>query len=299
MTKRLYNSRILKIVLFCCGIIFFSCKSTSVSQREFERFEPQSAYFITDINDSLPYSSEFENGKFIFLRFYHITYGKNFRIGNLWRSMLGIMGNAPDGNYYSHVAINFNLTDNFIGSTMKGKNTIKREKVTDLKSNVFLKTVDASRSSCTVVAIPCTEVEWENCKALIEYAQKEDERFAYNLSSAFFMPIIYKQNMTKMKKTDFSGEDALVSMPLEKEPSEYFKDKRSYICTGFIMKVLSSSIAKIGYEVETSGVNINGFLPGDFFYMDGFQKLFTCRFEYYNEAVEEYLALYPQFREYF
>ena len=292
------------VALLCWCVVFSSCKSTSAPQKKFERFEPQSAYFITDINDSLPYDSEFEDGKFIFLRFYHVTYGKGFRVGNLWRSMLGVMGDAPDGNYYSHVAINFDLTDDFVGSTMRGKNTIKHESAMDLKSNVFLKTVDASRSSCAVAAIPCTKVEWESCKKLIEYASAAEERFRYNLSAAFFMPIIYKQNSKKIEKAverekGSSEKDTPVSVPLDKEPSEYFKDTKSYICTGFIMKVLSTSIARIGCVIEKSGVNINGFLPGDFFGIDGFQKLFTCRLEYYNEAVEEYLTLYPQFRKYF
>ncbi len=295
------KKRFLYAAIIALGTLgFISCTTTSKAQKAFEEAEPYTENYITNINRNLSYTKEqFKNEKFLFIRMHHINYNEDGKILYYWRTLASWMGQSESGDAYTHTALNYTLKDDFIGITTQGENQVKYERFGSPMENPYFSKIDMDRTSCLVLAIPVSESDWENCKALLEYSMSPKKNFKFSKTSALSVPFKHRKARKLLKTTDFKNNNDYEKVVLADDYSTYFEKEYKFACSGYIMKILSTGTSKYNNMFNKNKIKATAYAPSDLLYLDQIQPLFTCRASQYDRAVEEYLKIYPEFSEYF
>ena len=273
--------------------LFFSCASLKEGRTKDEYITTESGALIAK---TLKFEGTYKNEKYIFLRLYSVVYDQNHQIGNLLRIAIGALGPATDGLYYSHAAISYKLSDNFVGITIGGENNVKYESVMEPEKNRYLASNNKYKSQCTVIAIPCTKIDYENCKDLIDYAVMSDSRFYFGITDLIAICGIRAVNKYKTKNFSCDTIDFNESEPIL-SPQEEF-NSRIYCCSAFCAYILMRGIQRYKDYVEATGFSPRGVTPADLYSIQGSQHLFNCYYFEYNQTLAEFVEAYPEFKEY-
>lgn len=286
--------------LFFLTFMLASCSTTSKAQKSFEKAEPYSDNYITEENRNLSFTPEqFSSDKFLFIRFHHINYGKGGKILYVWRTIASFMGKGTNGNTYTHTAISCYLDDDFIGITTQGENQVKHEEFSKPHKIPYFRKIDMEKTSCTVMAFPVSESDWENCRKLLQWAVDPQRDFKFSKTSALAIPFKHKKARKLLKTWDYKKNSDYTSVSLPSDYEECFRENKSFACSGFIMQVLFSATAKYRELHEKTGIDATAFSPSELFYLDQGQLLFSSRASYYDKAVADYLKIYPEFSRYY
>ncbi len=251
--------------------------------------------------------NKFENPdqKFIFLRLYDVYYDRSHFYGDILNSLMGVVGKAPNGIVYDHVSISVDLEDNFIGMNPSTGNDAHYEEIAIMGDNKYMNTNNKIKSMCTVLAIPCTQAEYENCKKLLEYSVDPKQNFIFNIFEIAAMPVTHTANMQKLKKQDlgridefavntYEGVEKIV--PID-DPAAIFTSK-SYVCSTFVCFVLYHSLQSVRNFCQVTGVGPRGITPSDLYSVPGAKVLFNCVYQDYNLALFQFVSSHPEFDEY-
>lgn len=243
--------------------------------------------------------------KFIFLRLYDVYYNRSHFYGDILNSMMGIVGKAPNGIAYDHVSISVDLNDNFVGMNPSSGNDAHYEEIAVMGDNKYMNTNNKYKSMCTVLAIPCTQLEYENCKKLLEYSVSPEQNFIFNIFEIAAMPVIHTANMEKLKKHDLGKIDEFAVntydgvekiTPIE-DPAAIFTSK-SYVCSTFVCFVLYHSLQSVRNFCQVTGVGPRGITPSDLYSLPGSKLLFNCTYSDYNLALFQFVSSHPEFDRY-
>ena len=282
--------------LFCLSLLVFllvSCASRKEVHIKDEYVETESGALISK---ALKFDGNYENEKYIFLRLYNVYYSDDYQIGNLLKAAISVLGPAPDGLYYTHVAISDKLADNFVGITSGGQNNVKYESVMNVEKNRYLSSNDKYNSTCTVIAIPCSETDYENCKNLINYAVLPESRFYFGVTDIIGMVGIRATNSHKSKKVQADSIKHNESKPIA-NAEEKFKS-HIYCCSAFCAYVLMTGIQRYKDYAEATHFSPRGVTPADLYSIQGAQRLFNCHYLDYEQTLKEFIEAYPEFAEY-
>lgn len=287
----------MKKIIFCFStllvFLLISCSTTKEVHIKDEYVTTESGALISK---ELKFEGTYENEKYIFLRLYNVYYDDSYQIGNLLKAAIGVLGPAPDGLYYTHVAISHKLTDNFVGMTAGGRNNAKYESVMEPEKNRYLASNDKYKSQCTVIAIPCSAIDYENCKNLINYCALPDSRFYFGVTD--LIAICGFRAMNKHKIKNFSADSVQPDEPsLIMEPQNSFSS-HIYCCSAFCAYILMTGIQRYKDYAEATNFSPRGVTPADLYSVQGGQRLFNCHYLEYQQTLEEFIEAYPEFKEY-
>lgn len=280
-------------ILALSVFLFFSCAAVKQQHIKDEYVETESGALISK---ALKFDGEYENEKYIFLRLYNVYYSDDCQIGNLLKAAIGIFGPAPDGLLYTHVAISDKLADNFVGMTTGGRNNAKYESVMHIETNRYLATNDKYRSTCTVIAIPCSAIDYENCKKLIEYSALPDSRFYFGITDIIGLPGVRAVNKHKTKSHTVKSSAVKDSEPLL-NPQDEFKS-HVYCCSAYCAYILIHGIQRYKDYAEATRFSPRGVTPADLYSVQGGQRLFNCHYLDYEQTLADFVEAYPEFKEY-
>lgn len=272
---------------------FFSCAAAKQQHIKDEYIETESGSLISK---ELKFNGTYENEKYIFLRLYNVYYSDECQIGNLLKVAIGILGSAPDGLLYTHVAISDKLADNFVGMTTGGKNNAKYESVMHTETNRYLASNDKYRSTCTVIAIPCSAIDYENCKNLIEYSALPDSRFYFGITDIIGICGIRASNKRKTKSYSLKSTAVKDPEPVL-SPQDEFKS-HVYCCSAYCAYILIHGIQRYKDYAEAMHFSPRGVTPADLYSVQGGQRLFNCHYLDYTQTLNEFIEAYPEFAEY-
>ncbi len=244
-----------------------------------------------------------ESHKFIFLRLYDVRYVPIRSASEILNVAIGILGAAPNGITYDHAAISYKLSDDFIGLTSNPlKNAIQIEKAQQKDKNSFMNRNDRQKSLCTVIAIPCSLLEYENCKTLLDYALKGEKYFVYDIFEIAAMPAANKGNKEKLKNyqyEDFSsykGDTQTLICAID-DPAKVF-ESYNYVCSTFCSFVLYNSLQSFRNICDQTGAGPQGVTPSELFCLPGAKVLFHSFYADYDKTLQAFLKKYPQFSLY-
>ncbi len=286
------------IVIAAAVALLSGCKTTSSLQRNFERAKPYEENFITGMHDVSVDGAPDYPCKYIFVRLHHINYNQGSRILYVWRAMASYIGKGTDDNIYTHSSINCTLTDDFVGITTKGKNQVKLEQFSNPDDNPYFRRINMNKTSCTVIAIPVSQSDWENCRRLLDYSlnPKEDLKFSKPISLA--IPRKTKATKKKIHSYDFKSPDQYEAVVLDSDISVYFKNEHEYACSTFIMKILSTATGIYSTFLKEENLSPQDFAPVDLMLLKDAQVLFMCRASCFDRAAAEFARQNPSFMEY-
>ena len=285
-----------KINLLCLSVLvflFFSCASRKEVPIRAEYVETESGAFISK---ALKFNGDYKNEKYIFLRLYNVYYSDDYQIGNLLKAAISVLGPAEDGLLYTHVAISDKLADNFVGMTTGGQNNAKYESVMQPEKNRYLASNDKYRSTCTVIAIPCSAIDYENCKKLIEYSALPDSRFYFGITDIIGICGIRASNKRKTKSYSLKSTAVKDPEPVL-SPQDEFKS-HVYCCSAYCAYILIHGIQRYKDYAEATHFSPRGVTPADLYSIQGAQWLFNCHYLDYEQTLKEFIEAYPEFAEY-
>ena len=286
----------MKRIYFYCSILivflFFSCATKEVHIKD-EYVTTESGSLISK---ALKFEGEYKDEKYIFLRLYNVYYDDDYQIANLLKAAIAVLGPAPDGLYYTHVAISHKLNDDFIGMTTGGANNAKHESVMHPEKNRYLASNDKYRSQCTVIAIPCSEIDYENCKKLIEYSSLPDSRFYFGVTDIIGLVGVKAVNKHKTKKVPADSVQHKDSEPILNAEEAF--SSHIYCCSAFCAYILMTGIQRYKDYAEATHFSPRGVTPADLYSIQGAQRLFNCHYLDYEQTLSDFIEAYPEFAEY-
>lgn len=282
---------IIKLVAVFIPVFFVSCASTKIRELEIARAP-------ATINREIS-QKQLASKSYVFIRLYDVAYDKPLRPGNFLRKPIRMFGCAPNGTAYVHSAISTVLNDeSFLGLALQKKNNMAcYESVEDLSTNEYMMTIDGKRSRCIVLALPCSQLDRENVRQMVEYCGKEDSAMIYGILKNAVAAIGHWGNKKNFERSrNFPIEFAFDSIPLETEVSKVIG--KVYVCSSFIASLLQKTVERYRVDFLCNGINPMGYTPVDLYYLDEAIPLFECNFYDYDETLEEFTKLYPKFAEY-
>lgn len=244
-----------------------------------------------------------ESHKFIFLRLYDVRYVPIRSAYEILNAAIGMLGAAPNGITYDHASISYKLSDDFIGLTMNmGKNAAQIEVAQKDTENKFMYRNDREKSLCTVIAVPCSLLEYENCKILLDYTINGDKKFNYNVFEIMSAPMANKVNKEKLKNyqyEDFStykGDTQSIICAID-DPAKVFENY-NYMCSSFCSFILYNSLQSFRNICDQTSADPEGITPSELFLLPNAKVLFNCFYADYDQALQNFLKFYPQFAAY-
>lgn len=284
-----------KYIILLTLVFVLSC-SCSFTKDVLKTDEYISTETGNNIAKSLQFEGTYKNEKYVFLRLYDVFYNDDYQVANILKAAISVLGPAPDGLYYSHVAISCNLKDDFVGMTSGKENNARHECLSTPETNRYINSNDPSKSRCTVIAIPCSEADYENCKALIEYSTMPGSKFYFGLTDFIGIVSTRASNIHKIKKTPLDNSSIKDTEPIL-TPEEEFAS-RCYCCSAFCSYILIHGIQRYKDYAEKLHLNYRGVTPADLYSVQGARPLFNCYYPNYDNALSEFIEQYPEFAEY-
>ena len=285
---------------FLIVLFFSSCTTARYATTEkaeivfFENFKSENDFFDFET---------IQSNKFIFLRLLDVYYRQEYANQEILNKAISVLGPAKNGIVYDHASISHKISDDFVGvSSNYFKNAAQIESIQHSSQNNFLERNDREKSTCTLIAIPCSFVEYENCKTLLDYALSGEKNIFYDTLSITGIPLINKTNKQKLEDFEYSdfssfkGETQTIIRPI-KNPEIVF-ESYNYICSSFCAFVLYNSLQSFRNICEQTKVNIKGITPSELLCLPNSKILFSCPYDEYEKSLKTFLQQHPQFEEY-
>ena len=275
------------IILFSC--VFIGCSSTkNIRENSWAYLEKneETEHFYQFPNEGtvLPENTE----RYIFLRLYNPHAKYNLGTVILQKGLEYVEQHDVSG---SHIAIGFDLTDNFYGLTLYANPNLKKEQCTNTLSNEFMKSCDPQKSLQTTFAYPVSQKEYETAIAWVN-RKLQNQSTSYSIADNFKMAgvaVKRKNNhdSKKMKKTQ-----------TKEEEFREFEKMNKFVCSTFISHVLFSSVDSIRNYMNENLIDPNYVMPTDIVTMPGMQRLFTSTWDEFNNSAKNFTSENPKFSKY-
>lgn len=275
------------IILFSC--VFIGCSSTKNIRENSWAYlekneETQHFYQFPNEGTNIPENTE----QYIFLRLYNPHAKYNLGTVILQKGLEYVEQHDVSG---SHIAIGFDLTDNFYGLTLYANPNLKKEQCTNTLSNEFMKSCDPQKSLQTTFAYPVSQKEYETAIAWVK-RKVESQSTTYSIADNFKMA-----GVAVKRKSNPDTKKSKKPQTQEEEFKE-FEEMNKFVCSTFISHVLFSSVDSIRDYMNENLIDPNYTMPTDIITMPGMQKLFTSTWEEFNDGAKEFANQNPEFLEY-
>ncbi len=238
--------------------------------------------------------SDSDGDYYIFLRLYNPKYKKASLSGFLQNCLETMEFNDVTG---SHLAIGFDLTDNFYGLTLYAKPNFKLEECENVKSNEYMKTCDPELSVQSLFAYKTTKDEYEKAKDIVEkcietgcMTYAADKNFAIAWDTVWRKASSDKKSKHKLhirKKRKIQLNNELV-----------FDKKHKFVCSSAIGFILDESVASIHDYFEENDIDYEFMLPTDYANIPGLEPLFTSRWKDFNESAAKFSRMDSRMKRY-
>lgn len=236
--------------------------------------------------------------KYCFIRLYSTIYKGGFSVGKVLKQGTKIFSEKlENGVLYTHAAINYKLTDDFIGLNLDpaNPNDVKIEQLKSPDGDNYSNARDYQKSEFTVIAIPLEDEEYENLKEILSKIPHKND-FKYDIKTLLMTALLLSKRRVmrffKRSNEDISPED-------NEEIALLIKNtKRGFICSTFvayILSIVSDSFKKYLTEKKKS---VYEFSPNSIYNIPGMIVLFKGRWNRYIAEMEKFVRLNPAFKPY-
>lgn len=234
------------------------------------------------------------NGSYIFFRLYNPKY-LSVTSGAVLQAGLNTVDRNPFKG--THLAIGFDLTDNFYGLTMYADPNFKIENCTDIKTNEYMMTCDPDTSLQTTFALKVTTEECIAAKKMVkEYAKNGN--LLYDVTRNF--PIAadtIQRKVSLTHKTQRTYKRAMREQKL-REKLHISNDDSKFVCSTVIGHILDECVPRIHEYFISHNLDYNFMTPSDITQIEGCQPLFTSSWNDYIETSLKFGKEHPEMARY-
>lgn len=264
------KNRIFYIFIVLFSVMLFNCKTLPSQQKDIK----------LQYNKKLSnLGTEEEN--YIFIRLYYPYYNNPVSIVNILKNL--IIWIDVNQIKYSHVAIGFDLNDNFIGLTTPGKQDLKYEHCTNISTNKYMSKCNPQKSQQATYAIKVSKEEYERAKQLTEFFMYEKTIYnvAQNVPVGFF----------ELKRKFFTEQEKQQLQDINSQKDKKNKDEvpLEFVCSNFVAYILINSVDSIKVFFEENNLDYKYIIPSDIPYFPGVTKLFSSSWDNYTKAALTYV----------
>lgn len=283
----------LSLILLFCSFIFISCQTTNSLDKN--KSSPDAPYYIEtefSFKEDIP-----EPSKYVFLRLYNPNYTNPFYIANMLQG--GINITEVSGYYFSHVAINFSLEDNFYGLTSGGYYQLARESCLNPKTNKYMKHCNPKNSEQLTLALKVTEEEYNNLQQMIEDYSKS-HKIKYDVGKNF-QNAFYALDRRFLKKKDKRAFGKTVYPYTKKEKKKDADSKfieNNFVCSTFVAYVLYHNVDYIKQYFSENNINYRYINVTDLLFLPNISILFYSNWDNYENAALYFTQENPDFSDY-
>lgn len=272
--------------------LFPSCASTS-GQTKLNTLKS------LDGKDYKIYSLPDKNSTYIYLRSYNPSYKRKLSSSSLLKQGINIVETKP--MIANHIAIGFDLNDEFYGVTFFAHPNLSLEECSNTKSNAYMRSCKKKTSVQTVFALEVSKEEREavknmviNCseKNLIHYGISQNFKVAKKGINAKFFGTDEKNAKTpeysNYSENDFEDNELeLEKNQKTKLPKFRENKKNNFVCSNFAAYVLYQNVPKTRQYFDENFEDILLVGPSDVASVPGFFPVFTSTWISYDKAIKE------------
>lgn len=236
-----------------------------------------------------------EKTEYCFIRLYKTEYKKNeFSFGKALR-----VGNAliseklPDGILYTHAAMHYKLTDDFIGLNLdpNDPNDVKVEVLHNSDGLITNKGKDVANSGYVIYALPLSKKEYLNLGLVLNKIRNQN-KFKYDVKTLLWTAML----ITRRKAIRFfSREDQNQTDDISQTLSQM---KIGLVCSTFVAFILKSISPDIATHFDKKGISFYEFSPNSLVNLPGIEKLFEGTWLSYEKDVKKFVNQNPKFKKY-
>ena len=264
------------ILLLSLLFLLTACASTRKTVYNIPSSLNDDGYLLSYPEQERSFSSQ---DSYIFLRLYNPRYTA-LTSGAILQAGL----NSVDTNQFkgTHIAIGFDLTDNFYGLTLYAEPNFKVEKCSDVTSNEFMMTCDPQTSLQTTFALKVNREEFETISFMVKNYLKKENLF-YDVSQNF--PIAADTIHRKVSwnhKTQRTYKRAMREKQLKKALNvQECETRGKFVCSTLVGHILDTSVPRIHEYFIQNNLDFNFMTPSDMAQIPGCQPLFTSTWSEY------------------
>ncbi len=238
-----------------------------------------------------------EDEDYIYLRIYNPSYRRRFSGGSLLQSGINIVEVRP--MITSHVALGFDLNDEFYGLTAYSRPNLAMEECGNTSSNLYMKTCDSKKSLQTLLAMKVTREEKESMRSLVMHCMEEElvvyDTFQnFKVASKKINDAIHHrpkaEEHTVEARADFI-DFSTVSFEEEVQTikvMDFFEDRKNpFVCSNFAAWVLYRTVPETRRFFNENFTDLMLVGPSDVASVPGFEPVFTSTWASYRKAIRK------------
>ena len=295
--RKFFTSRFRTVLeLFSILLLFISCATTKKVVYNIPSTLNEEGYVL-----SYPefYNEDTERifsnqDSYIFLRLYNPKYTV-ISSGAVLQAGLNTVDRNPFKG--THIAIGFDLTDNFYGLTLYADPNFKIEKCSDISTNEYMMTCDPKTSLQTTFAVKVTSEERQAIKMMVkEYLQQAN--LLYDVSRNF--PIAADTIHRKVSithKTQRTYKRALREQKM-RDTFRVQSNPSKFVCSTVVGHILDTSVPKIHEYFIQNNLDFNFMTPSDMTQIPDSQPLFTSTWNEYIPTSLRFGKEHPEMARY-
>ena len=288
---------------FALLLIFFLVSCQSTPTLEHFSLNDGALYVIAeDLENEVtgPENTEEDASyKYIFFRLYNPEYSNPLYIANLLKGGIDAT-HIDDTPNVSHASINFSLDDDFYGLSMGGKYQLKKESCVNPITNDYMKNCDPAKSEQITYALKVSPQEYEDAKAFVEYYSKEPKlRYKASINFRMAMFSIKRKYFTKAEKQQFGSITYKKNVKNKHfSPENAQKIEKNFVCSTFVGCVLYNTVPEVQTYFDENDIKYDYLNVPDVAAIPGVFPLFYSNWNDYQKAAQDFVAKYPEFKEY-
>ncbi len=220
---------------------------------------------------------------YIFIRLYYPHYKNTIGLVHFFNKL--IIWTDVNQNKFTHIAIGFDLNDNFIGLTTHNKLNLEFEHCTNISTNKYMKKCNPKTSYQTTYTIKVSKEEYEKAKQLTEF-------FVYS-NTIYSMPQTIPIVFFELKRKFFTEQENQKLKNINSKKNKKNKDEDEvpleFVCSNFVAYILINSVDSIKVFFEENNLDYKYIIPSDIPYFPGTTKLFSSNWNNYTKAALAYV----------
>ena len=229
-----------------------------------------------------------EDEYFVFIRLYKAEYKDPTNICHVIdKTITAANDSAIDNMFYNHVAMNYKLTDDYMGLTLSGETSLKYEKCTKTDDNKYMAGCDDKKSIYSVYSIKVKKNEYQRIIKLLNN-HEEIKKFKYSVLSL----VKLLGGIIEAKKREVSVEN--INLPFK-----IFNDENGFCCSTMVAYILEKCAPSVSNKVKLKVSDYSKITPSGLTkVLPDCNILFGGKWANYNKDLEKFLKINPSFNKF-
>ena len=229
-------------------------------------------------NSSYKVFNEPEDDYYIYMRFYNPSYKNKLSAGSILQKGISLVETKPVA--MSHVAIGFDLSDEFYGLTAYAHPNLSLEECSNVKSNRYMKTCDPKKSMQTLYAMKVSEEEWKRTKKFVKNCvDKKNVRYEAQQNFDIAGELIFYGKQRETKEYKSRKKKVVPAFDKEKE--------NPFVCSNFTAWVLYNCVDSVKAYLDENYPNLYLIPPSDLASIPGLEMVFSSTWDSYLDGIEK------------